>query len=660
MAVEYASVSDKQVRYVQETLPLIFSVAWEAYQGGDVQLMDGNVGRVSSADWTLQEIHEYVRTGRYVREYGPRDEVFPPAHILLNGGDCEDWAAYQLAIAWGRGVPARIVTAGDGRDNFQHTYVEWLDQGEWTATNPKGSQEGMPYRRHSDWRVKRRWQLIDGRVVEISDVEGSGSEPQLNARDYFKLPKKLYPNNSLNLLRATFPPPPYNFDRTPINTWGEFYRLLSESQQRWFWKTWEKGGFGPWQSTGVNRVIEALEDRLDAGQLNMTRGEILHWVHHWASLIPPMTTKNRFRQIVGSNKKFERALRELDPTQLAEEVNTLENVNLAFASRWAAEMLDQGDSQLRDTLIDAAVGMGGNPEASDEDLAAVWAARVTQLATNQLIALDVLHLLAREHPEWDPATLTAAARDASVAGSGSILSEFFEDAGHWLQRVFVTEIGKGIRAFARNILRVEKDAPWAAQFLLRPLGFITQAQVLNQLGEAMVDGSVATFDEKAVATDFAGDLTSWGQALVVASPFLSAVPPPLMWSTLSAAVGALAVAGGGLMQDALNENSALNTGQLGQDQTRTFYVDEFGREIGADGLPVDPYQRQIELQKRAQLQPAPNDQVAGEWRQGSDGLFYGWYQLSDPPTWYWLALQVDQAGTVTAGWAWTPEGWVQL
>lgn len=743
ICVEYTSLQDKQRAYIRRVIPAIFQTAVDA-------------GRyLPFIASTPEQLHELVRNGRYLDEPGPRDCVRPIALTQAEGGDCEDWAAVQLWHAASNGYPVRLVTAGDGADNFRHVYVEMWSEGRWYASDPKGNQQGRDFGLHSLWPVKRRWVFENGTVKEVgnepTDVEavsgsgcacslrGSGADwdrststrlksdpprfvdsawwyanvpgsvdlawrqahgqspprsltdrvdlqqypfPQsvypageVNAHAYFKLADKLLPNNSLFLKGVKFAGPPENYDRTVINDWGDFYRLVTESQQAWFWKSLSQ--FGPLQNYGgySDKVIEALQDRLDAGTFNMTRGELMHWMRYAGGFVTnDVVMRNRLRYILGSNKRVDFFEESTDPSEVAEEANDLESVNLSFASRWADSMLEPGanETERRNALRSYAIEAGGNPSASDRDLAPVAAAAAAMQLTAQGIwwddALEAIAAQGIENAQavlksLRPATLTA------VAGSGSVLSKFIKRAGKVLYRVFVREPGRAIRNVAKAILSVDESAPWASTFLLRPLGFMAQAEVLKQLGNMMVEGTTAAFDTNAVVLETGATLQSAGQVLVMASPLL---PPP--YNVAAALVGTASIIAGGFITNLANTGTV--HGVVGEDTQAC--VDEYNREVDcATGELLNPQDIALEQQRQANeqaavsqqpLQPDPNTQVAGEWRQGSDGLFYGWHDFgpsmgAGQPAWFWLALQTDSNGQIVAAWAYQggdSPGWVKL
>lgn len=586
MIVHYTSLQDKQRAYVERTVPAILDAALR--------------GRGLSAPATPAELHEWIRAGRYVAEHGPRDHVQDVGQTLAQGGDCEDWAAVELAAAWSRGFGGRLVTAGSTRDHFEHAYVELWDGGRWIPSNPKGNQQGMEYGRHSDWPVLRRWELSDGRVVE-ADVRGSGVEDPVIRTN----------SDALKWLTEV--------QRAKIKAAPGGYNIV---------ESWRKGYGNQRLSQLLTLIKEDFAKRAVAVQ--QATGQLFQ-----ASDFPDIF-----------------------------EAKDLEDVNLVMASEWSADMLAPGPAQAErvQALRQFAVGIGGNPAANDTQLAAVAAYWLAITASNVGVVVDDWLEAQQQDPNASADQLLQRLRGQSIVSGGKgdfIVGRVLRGSGEsffgkledgfrtlvrhplkWLRRVFVTEIGKGVRQLADNILAADKSAPWLSQFFLRPLGFHLQATFLHELGNSMVDGSISTFNEKALVIDTGQTMTAAGQALLVAAPFL---PPP--YNIAAAAVGALSIAAGKLLIEAVDKSSPLHTGKLGQDQVIT---EEQPRQ---EAPAPDPYTQQ-----------------PGEWRYGADGLAYGWDALGTQ-RWWWTALVV-QNGVVAQIWFWddvqtggmgaAPRGWRQL
>lgn len=713
--VEYTTLADKRERYVKRTIPLIVETASHAAAAGF---------RPPASVSSPARLHEWIRAGRYVEENEPRDCI-PPVHdTLKHGGDCEDWAAVELAAARALNIPARLVMAGDDEDPFRHVYVELWDAGRWVPSDPKGSQTGRDYGLHSDWPVKRVW---DG-----GKVRGSGASPaQLNEfhtvrqdepPGHFTLdqiwkwavpnlvrltyqakggpatPKQVQPQTKLQAfhaamqdLRARVPDaflePVSLALQAAVNNWGDAYRALSDDQiSLWLWFASRELPRAGGKDAGT-----IIQDRLRAGNAGYTRSEILRFIRFHAN-----------RPGAGSRPggiKLRPAT--LDPL---EDARTLEEINTRLAGRWVAEMLEPGPESTRrkNVIRDLAAGLDAKPSISDTQKGAVVAAWLALIASSRGIALDELFAAAAgrgtlseveavslanslaggavdlsAEPSAQPAAQQTAERVdvqqrmeqararlfgsgwSQVQGSGNVFNKiasgFSTLVRHplkWFRRVFVTEVGKGIARAAQNILNAD-DVPFLGQYILRPMGFMLQAQVLKQLGAAMVDGSISTFDERAVAFETAGTLAQTGQALIAASPML---PPP--FNVAAAAVGGLSLAAG------ITLNNELTRKEREQPTQVSFCVDQAGRKVDCQtGIPFDPFERQAwereQQQQQAAQQPDPQTQQPGEWRFGQDGLAYGWWHWNTQ-SWWWTALQVDQAGQPVAAWVYTQQGWRAL
>lgn len=716
LVVEYASHADKAWKYVHRTLP---AVVGEFLRARGLRLAG------SGAD--ARDLHRWAQAGRYVDDPGPRDEIRPVAQTLREGGDCEDWAAVLLAALHQAGRPARIVTAGDARDNFLHIYVETLQDGRWQPMDPKGSQSGRAF--GSDlhgYPILRYWTWDDhGGVHEIrpQPLIGNAGFAPIDAQPALLGSGATAPAQVAKEIRAAVTvklpvPPPAGLNFNQKLAWGQdpahqgapghfqsaqdWARWVPVAVQRayetsrWGWRSvegypwaqvWGQFGSSGWDGPGVSladlkqRVPAAFVQPLgpDDPVINDYGDAIRALSEKQLELLldlygGPVVTSARRKAIDLALNENRLGLRRSDILRYLrvrlqgsqganvriadfepfENLQTLEQVNLTLASRWVAGMLDAGEVSRR-AVREFAIKAGGNPSATTTDLAAVAAIQVARSATAQAVALDDVFAARLKNPQLQGDALIAAAR--GLQGSGSIFSELIEDVGRWARRVFITEPGKFIRRLAQDILNAEKSAPWLSQFILRPLGIMFQAQFWKQVGVAMVDGSISSFDEKAVGMDFAKDLTAWGTGLAIAAPF---IPQP--WGALCAAIAAVAIAGGMTLQHVLSDKPA--------PQQVTFQVDDQGRRIGPDGLPVDPIQRQAELARRAQLeqarlaalQPDPATQPAGEWRRGSDGLFYAWYDFGRVSEWYWTAVQLDQQGQPLHAWVADPASgqWRQL
>lgn len=210
------------------------------------------------------------------------------------------------------------------------------------------------------------------------------------------------------------------------------------------------------------------------------------------------------------------------------------------------------DGRVIEPVVELARALDVIETLSEEQLRGAISVKLAQLATGYGVYFgDVMR---------DPAQAellvqslkNGAAGAAALAGSaGNFFKDFargfkklIRDPLGWARRVFVTEPGKAIRNVGREILRGRNNVPFLGKFFLDPFGFTAQAVFLEQLGEAMVDGSISTFDEAKFGFSVGRTFSAAGEALLAASPFL---PPP--WSLIAAAAGALSKAAGELIQN---------------------------------------------------------------------------------------------------------------
>lgn len=150
---------------------------------------------------------------------------------------------------------------------------------------------------------------------------------------------------------------------------------------------------------------------------------------------------------------------------------------------------------------------------------------------------------ATEAGNFIPQVIAQARDGAGAAGNffdkfTSGLKKLFSDPGAWFQRVFITEPGKAVQWAGRQLVSLSANQ-WT-KWLIDPLGiFLQLGSFLEQLGIAMVAGSITAFDERAFAIANAQHWRQVGAALAIVSPFL---PPP--WNIIGIAVGALFTAVG--------------------------------------------------------------------------------------------------------------------
>ncbi len=559
----------------------------------------------------LLALHEWARAGRYVPELDDLgnpsrcDDVQAVPKTLAQGGDCDDWAVVILAGAMRAGWQARIVTGGDPQDPARHVWVEIHDGTRWVPLDAKGSQPG---RALGD---VRKWSKSV--VYEVGPV-GSGAEVLLTS-------------------------------------WADVRSWLTEDQRR----LWER--FLRYHVQPNGPALEEYKKVIPAtwlGGKKMTWNYIAKALDEKRASIPPELVLNTIKvalgqlseiQLIGLVGKNTAANAEQELLTL----RTLEDVNEVQVSEWVAKLQGSGKDGEK-AVRDFAVAAGAKPDASRKHCAGLMAAKLILEANALGVEFSAwVEGMGRLKSEADAASMDfgawlegpgAARRDAvlrdarpelsgELTGSGE---NFFKRVLKVLRKVFVTAPGRVIRDFGKMILKLRKDVPWLSQFVTRPLGIDLMATALEQLGNAMVDGSTAAFDAMALGKEVAGTLVAAGRALAAAGPFL---PPP--WNVAAVAVGALSMAAGSYLGKALQEAELKKAGIDSYNQT--MYVDEHGRQVDANGLPLDPVQRQAELQRRQQQAT----QQAG-WTQGPDGMYYGYYDFGAPYGMQYVALYWNGKG----------------
>ncbi len=484
-----------------------------------------------------------------------------------------------------------------------------------------------------DWRA---WQLVPAAIREaywrrIGDKDaGGGTGPQQSALEsgYTGSVTKAALLAALPLAQMQAAPAP---DNPTIRTWGDLFRALSEEQTNVFLAMIGRAKGAPARA--------AVEKALSAGTYNETRAAMLHFIAF------------RLAYVDQGFRPAGVLVRAATLAPLAQP-RDLGSLNIALASRWAGSMIEPGEgfTQRRAALRAFALANEGNPTATDVQLAAVVAARMAQIFTAQGTAIDDALAL---HQAAPVALDNIAAREAiatglagsaittppvmigSVTGSNGIgdsLKRLFTQPLTFVRNV-IEEIGKGAQALAENILRTEKTAPWLATFLLKPLGFFAQAEILNQLGAVFIDGSVSAFDETAVAEAGAQTFTAAGRALLVAAPFL-----PVPYNIAAAALGAASVAAGTAIHRAIQDRRDARQVQeareraLAQAATEKTKVDTIKAEIAALESEIAVSKQTTEAAQVALLPPeAPEPTGPGP------------PQSTGPPGWIWAACAAGAA-----------------
>jgi len=580
MLVCYKSYEDKAARWVPS---IGFGIVREAVRGSEAVAAALRLAGVRD----VRGLHAWLQTGLYVAETGSCDDMQSVATTLLRGGDCEDWAAVALAGLWALGVAGRVVGGGDSVDPYRHVWIEaWTDDG-WRALDAKPHQDGYPFGETSRW--------ASTVVVWSPDVvQGSGADEDPLIKCEADANKWMKPEQMKFYLERVKKDKGTNAYMGTVNALKGCYHSLRRSQILAF----------------IGASIDA-----SAATIAAKTGAYVAGASAFANLV---------------------------------EAKTLGEVNMVMAAEYVATYFDgvgtaEANAQKRGALRQYAMQVGGNPTASDQQLAAVAAFYIAQQATARGIVLDDWLAAVKSDPEAvrrNPqaviAALQASEGTAAVAGSaGSVLAAF--DKGFkklithplkWARQVFVTEVGKGIRALAENLLDAEQNVPWLGQFFLKPLGFHAQAVILQQIGAAMVDGSIATFDETAVASAAGETFVAAGQAFVAASGFL-----PAPWNVAALAIGVLSIAVG---------------------ETILYHVDKAQDDDRARAKAEAQARYDAAMAEYAEQQRRA---IPAGWADMGNGWIYG--QWSDGRGWagYVAARFIDPDGWTIGAW-WNGKQWV--
>lgn len=578
--VNYANIADKQRLYVAATIPLIFAQALAApvvFAGAKV---------------TPAQLHEWIRAKAYVAEDGPQDEVRDVPATLTNGGDCEDWAAVIGAYAQQNGWPWRIVTAGDDLDNFQHVYAEVFSAGRWIPMDPKGSQRGLDYGSRGDFPVRRTWSLDVSR--QPREVRGSGCA-KCNNSDAAS-PRHARQANGSGLARQSFS--------------GGGCAQCNDSNSASPRVSGSGADYLDLQAAQIKRVIRQLGkssawevEMLDGRITNVARQLVERFRAREAAGVLPGTTQQQVNPAL-----LPPGVRVVPPAPVAVSDNK-------FVAAWIVSKLP------RQQLVQVTDAMG---VVGDD------AQRAGALAD----AL-VLMAAAADKPVRDLGQFAGVAipsQDDPASGSGGLFDKIgqkFEDIGEVAQqklRAVQTGVGVGLQQVGRGIVALSEKAPWANQFFFKPLGIHLIGTAVAELGDAVKDGSLSTFDEKRLTYSMASWFKAVGQALTTAAPFTGP------WAPLFAAAGAANVAIGQTIKTLVDNHAARRLGSA-LDVSTTVQVDAYGRQIDAQGNLVDPVQR--DLAARQQAQP--------QLQLGADGRYYGYLNFAEFGP-LWTAFEVNTAG----------------
>jgi hypothetical protein len=109
-------------------------------------------------------------------------------------------------------------------------------------------------------------------------------------------------------------------------------------------------------------------------------------------------------------------------------------------------------------------------------------------------------------------------------------------------RAVQNEVGRGLRRAGKEVKRWEK-APVVGKYVLGPLGAAVIGETLVQVGNVFEGGSIRDFDNRAWVLALGHTLSSAGQALIAASPFL-----PAPWNAIALAAGTASLLVGKVIQ----------------------------------------------------------------------------------------------------------------
>lgn len=219
--------------------------------------------------------------------------------------------------------------------------------------------------------------------------------------------------------------------------------------------------------------------------------------------------------------------------------NSLEQANRWYAANLAAECPFE-------MIQRAAPDLGVRPDIGEQDMRAAVAYRWAEQATAIGKSLPEIEreYKARKGITGPDGVFYAAPQAAS--GAGSVLSEFFKDAGEWFRGVIIKNIARALITIGEQIVRWRNNSGFIGRFFFDALGFTAQGVLLAELGHAALDGDISTFDEQRFGMAAGGTFLAAGQVLVMIAPFL-----PVPFNLAAAALGALSIALGGFIQNSI-------------------------------------------------------------------------------------------------------------
>lgn len=368
-----------------------------------------------------------------------------------------------------------------------------------------------------------------------------------------------------------------------IRSWGDLYRNFTDRQVDALFRLQD----WPVVQNGTGPKAKALRDTLNIGAWNHKRSEVLRWLAFTVNA-QPLNYRAKFN------------LGTADFATPVEFERELGNLNRHLVAKWAQGLLEPGDkhAERKDALLQIAVGLGAKPTAPvDGNLAVFVTAMVSEIYTARAIAFDeAVEAYAAQGAHFNADTLTGTAVDVSsvraatvqgsagvvqtpaeqpgmyhrytreqmqtarggcgcVAGSQGIADSFKKLVRHPLKwgRSVLKEFGKGVSQGAAFLLDNIAKVPWLDDYIVKPTFIGAQLEVIRQLGNAMVEGTIAAFEEQAVATNFAEGAQVAGAVALAVAPLL---PPP--FNIAVAATGAVLVAAARGIMAAQASTKAIN------------------------------------------------------------------------------------------------------
>lgn len=144
----YRTPAEKAALFPAVVIPGIFAEARRAEFDPVLHYWLESVGMASTPRGLPQLLllHALARAGIYKPAWPHNcDPMQPAGETILNGGDCDQWAAVLIAALAVLGYPARVITFGDQADRFRHVATAARWNGTWFFLDPKGDAVGLDF-----------------------------------------------------------------------------------------------------------------------------------------------------------------------------------------------------------------------------------------------------------------------------------------------------------------------------------------------------------------------------------------------------------------------------------------------------------------------------------------------------------------------------------